>query len=372
MKHETHQNQIISAKLFNSQRYIHSFIVYFLFFGSGLVIGISLSFYLKDVPMTLKKKLFYVEPSPPLIVTPKSHPPPSPPLNLAMHQQQRAVHSNNDRRGVDINKRKRGAAGRIGLTDYIKPPETMHDMKDEELIWRASMVPKVRKFPYNRTPKVAFMFLARGTLPLAPLWERFFKGHEGRYSIYIHSQPSFRGDAPEEGPIFHGRRVPSYLSHPSLLSLSLKKLEGLFSIQPMEPEASNAQTMNNNAINLILARLDSMSRDLARANAGLEKIGSYVVTMSEWLDRMESRWNSRALTPDTLLPMTNPPRPSPSSASQAPTSPQNRDITRSISPQFVQVQQGLGRQMPTLKPNTPIQDPLNQRRKLSPIQIPSV
>ncbi|KAF3628954.1 putative GATA zinc finger domain-containing protein 13-like [Capsicum annuum] len=209
MKHETHQNQIISAKLFNSQRYIHSFIVYFLFFGSGLVIGISLSFYLKDVPMTLKKKLFDVEPSPPLIVTPKSHPPPSPPLNLAMHQQQRAVHNNNDRRGVDTNKRKRGASGRIGLTDYIKPPEAMHDMKDEELIWRASMVPKVRKFPYNRTPKVAFMFLARGSLPLAPLWERFFKGHEGRYSIYIHSQPSFRGDAPEEGPIFHGRRVPS-------------------------------------------------------------------------------------------------------------------------------------------------------------------
>ncbi|CAN4115459.1 unnamed protein product [Withania somnifera] len=207
MKHEAQQNQLISAKLFNSQRYIHSFIVYFLFFGSGLVIGISLSFYLKDVPITLKKKIFSVQPSPPVIITPKSHPPPSSPLNVPWHQQQRVPVNNNDHR-VDTSKSKTGA-GRIGLTEYIKPPEAMHDMEDDELIWRASMVPKVRIFPFNRTPKVAFMFLARGSLPLAPLWERFFKGHEGRYSIYIHSQPSFKRDAPEEGPIFHGRRVPS-------------------------------------------------------------------------------------------------------------------------------------------------------------------
>lgn len=196
MKHETHQNPIISAKLFNSQRYIHSLIVYFLFFGSGLVIGISLTFYLKDVPITLKKKLFSVQPSPQLIVPPKLHPPPS---NLPMHQQRVTVNNN---------KRTKGAT-RIGLNDYIKPPEAMHDMNDEELLWRASMVPKVRMFPFDRTPKVAFMFLARGSLPLAPLWERFFQGHERLYSIYIHSQPSFKGHAPEEGPIFHGRRVPS-------------------------------------------------------------------------------------------------------------------------------------------------------------------
>ncbi|KAF3636703.1 hypothetical protein FXO37_25335 [Capsicum annuum] len=123
----------------------------------------------------------------------------------------------------------------------------------------------------------------------------------------------------------------------------------------------------HNATSTILALIDAMSRDLARANASLEKIGSYVVTMSERLDRMESRKNSRAFTLDTLLPMTNPPRPSPNAASQAPNSPQNRDVTKPISPQFDQVQQGPGCQMPILKPNPPIQDPLNQRRQLSPI-----
>ncbi|PHU26175.1 hypothetical protein BC332_04507 [Capsicum chinense] len=141
----------------------------------------------------------------------------------------------------------------------------------------------------------------------------------------------------------------------------------------IEPEISSPQpTVDHNATSTILSLLDTMSRDLARANAGLEKTGSYVVTMSESLNRMEIRRNSRTFTPDTLLIMNNPPRPLPNAASQAPNSPQNRDITRPISLQFDQVQQGLGRQMPTLKSNSPIQDPLNQRHQLSPIQIPFV
>ncbi|CAD6269487.1 unnamed protein product [Miscanthus lutarioriparius] len=45
-----------------------------------------------------------------------------------------------------------------------------------ELLWAASWRPSVRRYPYRRTPKVAFMFLTRGPLPLAPLWDRFFAG----------------------------------------------------------------------------------------------------------------------------------------------------------------------------------------------------
>ncbi|GJP41204.1 hypothetical protein CLOM_g879 [Closterium sp. NIES-68] len=41
--------------------------------------------------------------------------------------------------------------------------------------------------------RIAFLFMTRGPLPLAPLWERFFKGHEGRFSIYVHAADlSFR------------------------------------------------------------------------------------------------------------------------------------------------------------------------------------
>lgn len=97
---------------------------------------------------------------------------------------------------------------RTGLKEYLKPPRIMHDMEDEELLWRASMAPGIGKYPFDRKPKVAFMFLTKGPVLLAPLWEKFFKGHEGLYSIYVHSNPSYNESEPES-PVFHGRRIPS-------------------------------------------------------------------------------------------------------------------------------------------------------------------
>ncbi|WOH13351.1 hypothetical protein DCAR_0832861 [Daucus carota subsp. sativus] len=90
----------------------------------------------------------------------------------------------------------------------ISPKDLWHSMSDEELIWRASMVPVVIDPPFNWTPKVAFMFLIRGSLPLAPLWERFFKGHNGLFSIYLHTSPEFTDETPESS-VFYKRRIPS-------------------------------------------------------------------------------------------------------------------------------------------------------------------
>lgn len=85
----------------------------------------------------------------------------------------------------------------------------MHKMEDEELFWRATLVPKIQEFPYENVPKVAFMFLAKGPLPLSPLWEKFFGGHEGLYSIYIHSDPLYNDESVPENSVFHGRRIPA-------------------------------------------------------------------------------------------------------------------------------------------------------------------
>ncbi|CAL5421600.1 unnamed protein product [Camellia sinensis] len=95
-----------------------------------------------------------------------------------------------------------------GLREWIAPSEMWHSMTDKELLWRASMVPSIAEFPYNRTPKVAFMFLTRGRLPLAPFWEMFFKDHEGFFSIYLHTSPEFTEEAPESS-VFYKRRIPS-------------------------------------------------------------------------------------------------------------------------------------------------------------------
>lgn len=102
---------------------------------------------------------------------------------------------------------------KTNLDHWIKTPsELLHTMSDEELFWRASFVPKLKNYPFTRVPKIAFMFLTKGPLPLAPLWERFLKGHEDLYSIYIHSLPSYKANYSPTS-IFYGRQVPSQVCY---------------------------------------------------------------------------------------------------------------------------------------------------------------
>ncbi|CAN6451561.1 unnamed protein product [Victoria cruziana] len=95
-----------------------------------------------------------------------------------------------------------------GIDEWRRPPPVMHGMTDHQLLWRASMVPKVEAYPFNRVPKIAFLFLTRGPLPFAPLWERFFQGNDGKFSIYVHARPSYNKSTSEQS-VFHGRRIPS-------------------------------------------------------------------------------------------------------------------------------------------------------------------
>ncbi|GAB2210809.1 hypothetical protein Droror1_Dr00016093 [Drosera rotundifolia] len=90
----------------------------------------------------------------------------------------------------------------------------MHNMTDEELISRASNVsflPQVEGCAEIKlVPKLAFMFLTKGPLPLSPLWEMFFKGHQGLYSIYVHAHPSYN-ESVRVDSVFYGRHIPSQL-----------------------------------------------------------------------------------------------------------------------------------------------------------------
>jgi hypothetical protein len=87
-----------------------------------------------------------------------------------------------------------------------------HGMSDEELLWDASLIHRRQAIPpQNRRkllPKVAFMFLTRGPLPLAPLWEYFFATYDELYSIYVHADPSY---VPNTSPssVFYLRNIPS-------------------------------------------------------------------------------------------------------------------------------------------------------------------
>ena len=95
-----------------------------------------------------------------------------------------------------------------GPIRFLAPSTVTHNMTDEELLLWASMTPKVQSSPYHRVPKVAFLFLARGDLPLRPLWEKFFAGHQELYTIYVHADPSYTGSPPADS-VFYGRTIPS-------------------------------------------------------------------------------------------------------------------------------------------------------------------
>ncbi|KAK9066104.1 hypothetical protein SSX86_015506 [Deinandra increscens subsp. villosa] len=99
----------------------------------------------------------------------------------------------------------------ISLQNLIKPPSNyMHVMNDSELLWRASFVPQIKEYPFKRIPKIAFMFLTRGPLPMSPLWEKFFAGNEELYSIYVHSLPLYVSNF-STSSVFYGRQIPSQM-----------------------------------------------------------------------------------------------------------------------------------------------------------------
>ncbi|KFK43315.1 hypothetical protein AALP_AA1G108500 [Arabis alpina] len=94
------------------------------------------------------------------------------------------------------------------IDGFVRPVNLSHVMSDEELFWRASMVPVKELYPYERVPKVAFMFLTRGPLPMIPLWEKFFKGNEKYLSVYVHTPPRYDMNVSRESP-FYDRQIPS-------------------------------------------------------------------------------------------------------------------------------------------------------------------
>ncbi|XP_065869729.1 glycosyltransferase BC10 [Euphorbia lathyris] len=96
----------------------------------------------------------------------------------------------------------------LSMESFLHPKNLTHRMTDEELFWRASLMPSKEEYPFNRVPKVAFMFLTRGPLPLMPLWDRFFRGHDKYFTIYVHTPRNFVLNVSRDSP-FYRRQIPS-------------------------------------------------------------------------------------------------------------------------------------------------------------------
>lgn len=72
------------------------------------------------------------------------------------------------------------------FADWLPPPE--REYTDEEIASRA-VIHDILNAPHvlPKNPKIAFMFLTPGSLPFEKLWDRFFQGHEGKFSVYVHA-----------------------------------------------------------------------------------------------------------------------------------------------------------------------------------------
>ncbi|KAL5817965.1 hypothetical protein ACOSQ3_026343 [Xanthoceras sorbifolium] len=180
------QKSPIFTKLFKFHLQL-SHIFHFVFFVIGFSLGITLCLYAKSFSFNLQANLVSLTPiSSPSLLSQQEAVLLSPPLPSGPPPQLPRPPPPDDRSQLSI----------------------MHNMDDEELFWRASFVPRIEGFPFEHVPKVAFMFLTKGPLPLAPLWEKFFEGHEGLSSIYVHPSPSYNNSVPLNS-VFYGRRIPS-------------------------------------------------------------------------------------------------------------------------------------------------------------------
>ncbi|KAJ4958351.1 hypothetical protein NE237_025462 [Protea cynaroides] len=73
------------------------------------------------------------------------------------------------------------------ISDWL-PPIPVREFTDDEIAARVVIKDILRSPPIqSKNPKIAFMFLTPGTLPFERLWDKFFHGHEDRFTVYVHA-----------------------------------------------------------------------------------------------------------------------------------------------------------------------------------------
>ncbi|KAG2577682.1 glycosyltransferase BC10-like [Panicum virgatum] len=173
------------------------------------------------------------------------------------------------------------------------------DDDDKELMALAASAP--RAVPAGAAPKVAFLFLTRWDLPMAPLWDKFFHGHRGRYNVYVHTDPAFNGSEPPETSAFHRRRIPS--KEVKWGRVSMVEAERRLLAHALLDDPSNARfvllseshvplfdfpTVHSYLVNSTEVFLESYDQPGATGRGRYNRRMSPVVTAAQW--RKGSQW----------------------------------------------------------------------------------
>jgi len=92
---------------------------------------------------------------------------------------------------------------------FSQPPPT-RPLTDEEMVSRVMAQDILSKRPRKYAkPKIAFLFLTAGPLPFEQVWEKFFEGHAGYYSIYVHASKRAELHSVWNSSIFIDREIRS-------------------------------------------------------------------------------------------------------------------------------------------------------------------
>uniref|UniRef100_A0A5B6Z314 Core-2/I-branching beta-1,6-N-acetylglucosaminyltransferase family protein n=1 Tax=Davidia involucrata TaxID=16924 RepID=A0A5B6Z314_DAVIN len=68
------------------------------------------------------------------------------------------------------------------------PPAPAREFTDEEIASRVVIRDILNtQSIQSKNPKIAFLFLSPGSLPFEKLWDKFFQGHEDKFSVYVHA-----------------------------------------------------------------------------------------------------------------------------------------------------------------------------------------
>ncbi|XP_062080212.1 glycosyltransferase BC10-like [Humulus lupulus] len=81
------------------------------------------------------------------------------------------------------------------------------DLTDGEIASQA-VIKEILRTPniHSKNPKIAFMFLTPSSLPFEMLWDKFFSGHEERFTVYVHAS---KESPTHVSPYFVGRDIRS-------------------------------------------------------------------------------------------------------------------------------------------------------------------
>ncbi|GLJ16635.1 hypothetical protein SUGI_0285500 [Cryptomeria japonica] len=172
-----------------------------------------------------------------------------------------------------------------------------HNMTDTELFCRALAVSSGEEIVSE--PKISFLFLVNDNLPLLPLWEKFFSGHQGLYSIYVHSIHA-RSWNLNASSVFYARTIPSRVvewgrismvdAEKRLVANALLDVSNKHFVLLSESciPLYNFTTVYNYLISSNLSHVESYDNPGRRSRGRYNKFMAPQITLSHW--RKGSQW----------------------------------------------------------------------------------